>query len=126
MRARPSRIRDVIIVQLPTHTPPGREQEGYRPAIVVGPEQFEPLRFSMLIVVPVTTDRGQEWAVAAPTLYPCFAAGAGRLPSPSIALLDQICSLDTVRVVRRIGTLTPGEYRPVLDGLCRMLGPDSP
>ncbi len=113
---------DVIITAFPEHTPPGREQQGYRPAVVVGlPEALGTPRYSVLFVVPMTTDRGQGWATASPDLYPRLEAGVGNLPKASILLLDQACSLDYQRVRRRLGTLSSKEYQPISEGLKKML-----
>lgn len=52
-------IGDVVSALFPMHHPGGREQEGYRPAVVVGlPEFAGTPRFGVLIVAPMTTDRG--------------------------------------------------------------------
>ena len=51
-------IGDVITAKLPSQNPSGREQEGYRPAIVVGlPSRLGRLHFPLVFVVPMTTDR---------------------------------------------------------------------
>lgn len=68
---------DVLNIRLPSQTPQGREQEGLRPAIVVGlPERLGKTRFPVMFVVPVTSDRGQDWANAAPLLYPSYIRGS--------------------------------------------------
>lgn len=125
--SRPIRLfqpRDVLLIRFPQHTPQGHEQEDYRPAIVVGlPDQISTPRFPMLVVVPMTTARAQSWMVASPELYPRFACGVGNLTRDSIALTDQVRSIDPVRVERILGTLSSEEYRPVLAGVCRMLCP---
>ncbi len=119
-------VGDVIIGDFPAQVPPGREQQGYRPAVVVGlPEALGTPRYPVLPVVPLTTDRGQQWASASPDLYPRLAAGVGNLPQASIVLLDQVRSLDSNRLRRYIGTLSPEEYQPIINGLQRMLRRDS-
>lgn len=51
---------DVISAFFPKHRPGGREQQGLRPAAVVGvPERLGEPCFEVLVVVPMTTDRGQ-------------------------------------------------------------------
>ncbi|WP_164928909.1 type II toxin-antitoxin system PemK/MazF family toxin [Gloeobacter violaceus] len=124
MRRRPLRIRDIVVVQFPKHMPRGREQEEERPAIIVGiPSQLGEPRFSMLIVVPLTTSREQNWAAACPRLYPKLAAGTGGLPRESVVLIDQVRSVDRLRLLRFIGSLTLEDYEPILAGLCQMLCP---
>lgn len=75
----------------------------------------------MVVVVPLTTQLG-DWAIQNPTLYPRFQAGVGNLLYDSTALLDQICALDTRRVLRYLGQLTPEEYQPIENGLRAMFG----
>lgn len=90
---------DIVTARFPEQNPQGREQEGFRPAIVVGfPNRLGTPRFRLIIVIPITTDRGQAWAIASPDLYPRFTAGTGGLRQPSIALLDQVRVLDVTRI----------------------------
>ncbi len=124
MTTRSLQFGDIITVRFPQQNPQGREQEGYRPAIVVGfPHRLGIPRFLLIVVIPMTTDRGQTWAIDSPNLYPLFAAGVGGLRSPSIALLDQVRVLDVNRIVDFRGSLTPEEYEPVLTELQRMISP---
>lgn len=124
MTSSPLRIGDIVTVRFPMQNPQGREQEGYRPAIVVGfPSRLGIPRFRLAIVVPLTTDRGQEWAMASPELYPRFPAETGGLRQPSIALLDQIRVVDVARITEYWGSLTPEEYEPILNGIQRMTTP---
>jgi mRNA interferase MazF len=109
---------DVLTIRFPQKNPQGHEQEGYRPAIVVGlPSQAGTPRFDLVMVVPLTTDRGQPWAKISPDLYPHFPSETAGLRSDSIALLDQAVSIDTVRVHKRRGQLTAGQYSPIEAGL---------
>lgn len=112
---------DVISAFFPEHVPGGREQQGLRPAVVVGmPEPLGQPRFDVLVVVPMTTDRGQEWSKRSPALYPRLAKGTARLRSPSICLLDQVRSIGAERVRGYRGTLAADQYRPIHAGLRRM------
>jgi mRNA interferase MazF len=113
---------DILLILLPTHAPPGHEQEGVRPAIVVGlPERAGQPRFSTLLVIPLTTQEG-TWSKKAPRLYPRLRGGAGGLPRPSIALLDQVRSIDARRVSSYLGSLTGKEFQPIKEGLKRIFG----
>ena len=115
------RVGDVVFALFPAHRPGGYEQEGMRPAVVVGlPERLGEPCFGVLIVAPMTTDRGLEWAERSPTLYPRFPEGTANLRSPSICLLDQVRSLDASRVRRYRGSLNRDQYRPVHQGLRRI------
>ncbi len=121
---------DVISALFPVHVPGGREQQGYRPAVVVGvPERLGVPRLEVIVVVPMTTDRGQEWSERSPALYPRLAKGAANLRSPSICLLDQVRSIGAERVRGYRGTLDAEQYRPIHDGLRKMFsygGEDMP
>ena len=118
-------IGDVVTAKFPSQNPSGREQEGYRPAIVVGiPSRLGKLRFPLVFVVPMTTDRGQEWADINPNLYVRFSAGIANLKSPSIALLDQVRAIDISRIVAYRGSLTPQQYAAIAESLQQIMEPD--
>ncbi len=70
-------VRSVVVVEFPQQNPPGREQEGKRPAIIVAlPNITGATRFSMIVVVPVTKQTG-IWITQNPLLYPRLLAGMG-------------------------------------------------
>jgi mRNA interferase MazF len=118
-------IGDVVTAKFPSQNPSGREQEGYRPAIVVGiPSRLGKLRFPLVFVVPMTTDRGQEWAEINPNLYVRFSAGIAGLKSPSIALLDQVRAIDVSRIVAYRGSLTPQQYKEIAESLQKIMEPE--
>jgi len=113
---------DILLIMLPTHAPPGHEQEGVRPAVVVGlPERAGQPRFSTLLVIPLTTQEG-TWSKKTPRLYPRLRAGAGGLPRLSIALLDQVRSIDARRVSSYLGGLTGKEFQPIKEALKQIFG----
>ena len=117
-------IGDVVTAKFPSQNPSGREQEGYRPAIVVGiPSRLGKLRFPLVFVVPMTTDRGQEWADINSNLYVRFSAGIAGLKSPSIALLDQVRAIDIYRIVAYRGSLTPQQYEAIAESLQKIMEP---
>lgn len=104
----------IFVADFPEHDPSGHEQEGPRPAVLVGlPTNAGRPRFPVLMLAPVTTFRGQAWVTAAPDLYPVLRAGAGGLWVDSVALVDQTRALDASRVSRYLGTLTPKDYAPI-------------
>ena len=52
----------VFVADFPEHDPGGHEQEGPRPAILVGlPTNAGRPRFPVLVLAPVTTFRRQAW-----------------------------------------------------------------
>lgn len=114
------------MVRFPEHRPAGHEQEGLRPAVVVGlPTEAGTPRFPVLLMAPVTTFREQGWVAAAPGLYPVLTAGAGGLPHASVVLTDQIRAVDVGRLTRFLGNLEDMEYAPVHQALHRMFGLNS-
>jgi mRNA interferase MazF len=122
MTDRVLQVGDVVTVKFPSQVPRGREQEGFRPAIVVGlPSRLGKLRFPLIFVVPMTTDRGQDWVRNSPNLYVWFAAGVAGLKSPSIALLDQVRAIDVSRVVLYRGSLTSQQYGEIAQALRQMI-----
>jgi len=115
-------VSDVVTVQFPSQVPRGKEQEGFRPAIVVGlPSRLGKLRFPLVVVVPMTTNRGQDWVKNSTNLYVQFSAGVAGLKSPSIALLDQVRAIDVSRVVAYRGSLTSRQYGEIAQGLQQMI-----
>lgn len=111
----------VFVAEFPEHDPSGHEQEGPRPAVLVGlPTRVGRPRFPVLLLAPVTTFKGQAWVEAAPDLYPVLRAGAGGLRVDSVALVDQTRALDASRVARFLGTLTPEAYAPIHAAVRRM------
>jgi mRNA interferase MazF len=109
---------DVLLVALPSHEPRGHEQEGVRPAIVIG-IPWGPVRYPVVIVVPLTTQSG-IWARENPTLYFPLPAGAGGIPKASIVLIDQVRAVDVRRVRGYLGTLGEEVFEPILNALLRL------
>lgn len=103
-------------VDLGGRLPPGHEQEGRRPCVVVAaPTIVQRLRFPMVVVAPMTT------AVLPSTpLYPRLSQGSGGLAVDGTVLLDQVVSVDVRRMKKHIGQLPPSSYQPIRDGLRRM------
>ena len=122
MTARSLKVGDIVTVSFPQQNPQGREQEGYRPAIVVGfPSMLGQPRFFTILVVPMTTYRNQSWTDSSPNLYPIFSAGTTGLRSPSIALLDQLRAIDARRIVNYRGRLTKEQFQIIKDGLKKIM-----
>jgi mRNA interferase MazF len=123
----PLRIRHVVSVNLPLRYPPGHEQVGFRPAIIVGyPNYLGIPRFSLVAIVPMsgfdqTKEFREWWVTRSPSLYPVFDAGVGGLETKSIALLDQLTTVDVNRISKRYGRLTDIEYEPIIKGIQTMI-----
>ena len=113
-------IRDLLLAELPTRFPPGHEQTGLRPVLVVAnPYNLGTPRYPTLIVVPLSSNIGL-WSKNSPKLYPVLTKGLAGLVFDSVALLDNIMALDVSRVRRRLGCLGLEEYAAVRDGLLHM------
>lgn len=101
---------DVVLVGLDPVL--GSEIRKTRPCLVVSPDEMN--RFlSTVIVAPMTT-AGRAY----PTRVACVFKGK----SGQIAL-DQIRTVDKVRLVRKLGTITATSSRPVLERLLEMFAP---
>jgi mRNA interferase MazF len=114
--SRPLAIGDIITARFPIHTPSGHEQEGLRPALVIGlPDKVATPRFSMVLLAPITTDRNQTWANS--DLYPKLSKEVTGLSSDSIVMLEQVRSLDAQRVGKYISSLPQSVYKSIARSL---------
>jgi len=77
-------------------------------------------RFPMVVAVPLMGQRG-PWQEAAPYLYPVIEEGIGGLTLDSVALLDHVQGIDDRRLQRRMGSLPDQAWRPLQEGLQRMI-----
>lgn len=112
-------VGEILWAELPHRVPPGHEQIGYRPVVVVGlPEAIQLIPYRVLIVVPLTRTRLRG------PLFPLIQAGTGGLPADSTALVYQVGALDARRVVGRLGMLSEQELAPIKEGLKRVFGFD--
>lgn len=120
-RERPVRPGDVLLAAIAENIPPGSEQQGARPVVVVANPATStgPQRFDVIVIVPLTTATG-PWATANPVLYPPLEPGQGGLPQRSTALLDHIQALDVKRVRKFYGSLDADGYQPIAHGLEQM------
>lgn len=119
-RRRLTKPGDVLLVAIPQNLPPGVEQQGVRPVVVVAtPAQLGPQRFPVVVIVPLTKATG-PWAASNPTLYPRLTAGQGGLPLDSTALIDHVQAVDATRVIKRLGALEGEALAPITTGLEKM------
>jgi mRNA interferase MazF len=90
----------------------GSEIRKTRPCLVISPDEMN-YRIRTVIMAPLTT-AGQNY----PTRVPCrFKAKNGQI------VLDQIRTVDKVRLVRKLGTLDAATATTVLDVLQEMFAP---
>lgn len=109
---------DIYLASLPQRVPPGHEQHGIRPVVVIARPNGS--RFPMVVAVPLTSQRG-PWQEAAPHLYPVLPVGSGGLTLDSVALLDHVQGIDERRLQRRMGALADEVFQPIHEGLRRIL-----
>ena len=109
---------DIVLVALPDHMPSLHEQQGLRPALIVGIPPGE-TRYLLAIVAPMTTQIG-EWAKLNPKIYPVLSAGMGNLKKDSVVLLDQIRAVDMRRITKYFGSLSAAEYELIAAGLSEL------
>jgi len=121
--AKPLSPGDIVVIQMPQHLPRGTEQEGQRPALVVGiPQVLGDPRFPLVLVVPLTTDRHQTWSQLSPELYPTLSAGTAGLTADSVVLFDQLRAVSIARITSYLGTLPSDVYASIQGAIKRMLG----
>ncbi|MGC1306017.1 MAG: type II toxin-antitoxin system PemK/MazF family toxin [Phormidesmis sp.] len=109
---------DVVLAALPEQVPSMHEQQGTRPAVVVGVLPGR-TRYQLAMIAPLTTKSG-KWFDLNPIVYPVLAAGMGDLKQDSIVLLDQVRAIDGRRLLQYIGKLTEEEYAPIQSGVSRI------
>ncbi|MGO8670769.1 MAG: type II toxin-antitoxin system PemK/MazF family toxin [Capsulimonadaceae bacterium] len=90
----------------------GSEIRKTRPCLVVSPNEMN-RNIATVIVAPMTT-QGKPY----PTRIPCrFQAKAGHV------VLDQLRTVDRVRLVKRLGSLDAAEQAAVLQALAELFAP---
>ena len=101
---------DIFLVSLdPTA---GREIKKTRPCVVISPDEMN-RNIRTVIVAPMTT-RGRAY----PTRVPCRIKGKS-----GHVVLDQIRTVDSQRLVRRLGKLSAATRVKVLDALAEIFAP---
>lgn len=111
---------DILFADFGTNAPPGHEQAGPRPCVVVGvPSTLQATRFPMLMVAPMTTAD-----LPGGPLYPKLVPGTGGLTREGTVLLDQVRALDIRRIRFKIGSLDDAGYRPIACTLRRLFAFD--
>lgn len=105
---------------LPQHHPPGHEQEGSRPVIIVSTAE-DMTRFPLVFVVPLTSKFG-SWVDRNPAVYPRLQRGQGGIPRDSVVLMDQLRAIDRQRLLGYIGSLDDAGFRPIGECLKRFFG----
>jgi mRNA interferase MazF len=99
----------------------GSEPEGRRPALVVQHDRFNRSAIQTTVVAAITSNL----RLAAMPGNVRLRKGEANLPRPSVVNVTQLRTVDRDRLTERVGHLTPGRVREVLDGLALVLGVDS-
>ena len=86
----------------------GSEIKKTRPAVIVSPDELN-AHLQTVVVVPLTTGRSYPFRIATRV--------QGK---PGVAAVDQIRTVDKLRLVKRIGSLRDRTARRVLDALTEM------
>jgi mRNA interferase MazF len=87
----------------------GREQAGFRPALVISSNSYNRTDNGLFIVVPITSiDRGIR-------LHLKIEPPEGGLTKPSVVMCDQICAQSEERFYRRRGAVSAEVMSRVLE-----------
>lgn len=109
---------DILWIDFPESNVPGREQQGQRPAIVIGvdlPGGALPTQF----VIPMTSNLDALRFAGTVKVEPSQQNG---LNSTSVALCFQLRAIDKKRVLRTAGTLEANDLSRVIAEVKRLLG----
>ncbi len=108
------KIGDVIKVKYPRRVPKGHEQEGERPALIIGiPDLLDTPRYPVLVTIPLTTNT-DIWSDKN-KLYIKLSKGEANLTSESILITDQVLTIDATRIIGYIGSLSGKKITLVKD-----------
>ena len=99
---------------------PSGSAPGYRhPHVVVQNDLFNRSRISTVVVCALTSHLKRAASPGNVTL----AKGEANLPRRSVVNISQIFTVDKMDLGEKIGTLSPGRLREVLDGMQLLLEP---
>ena len=95
----------------------GREQGGFRPALILSSDSFNAGRRELVAAMPLTTQlRG--WRLHVPISPP-----EGGLRRPSAIMCEQLRVISMARLDRRLGKVEPATMQAVMVVLRRLLEP---
>jgi mRNA interferase MazF len=90
----------------------GSEIQKTRPCVVVSPDEMN--RFVKTAIIAPLTTKGREY----PTRIPCSFQG-----KDGLVVLDQIRTVDKLRLVKRLGIINEDTGHQILDVLQEMFSP---
>lgn len=93
----------------------GREQAGLRPVLVLSHEVFN-ARSGTIIALAITSQPQRAGFPLA------FRLESVHLPKPSWVKINQIRTLSTERLGRKLGAVSPEELTRAIDGLFELVG----
>lgn len=108
---RPIVVRGEVWLTAPDPTV-GSEQAKTRPCVVVQRDAAN--RASRTTIVVPLTDAARR---AESVVQPIFAAGIAGLRKSSAALCNHVRTVDRLRLIKRLGIVSPSEMRRIDDGL---------
>jgi hypothetical protein len=118
-------VADIVLVNFPKYVPPGRQQAGERPAVVLG---FMNFRFSRIILLPLSSlydeESGRKRTLNDdfPHIYPVLRCGGiGNLDRDSIVLTDSRSVLEGHYILGKIGELDSKQYELVTDAYIKAI-----
>jgi mRNA interferase MazF len=90
-----------------------------RPLVVIQNNVFNRSRIATVVVCALTSNLKR--ATAPGNVLP--RKGEANLPQPSVANVSQVVTVDKSRLAQKIGALSPGRIREILDGIRLLLEP---
>jgi mRNA interferase MazF len=94
----------------------GREQAGIRPCLIISVDPFNHGPLDLVITVPITTTR-RNWSTHVGVKPP-----EGGLKSQSFIKCEDVRSMSTGRLIKRLGMLSPQNMVAVVDRLQIIMG----
>jgi mRNA interferase MazF len=109
---------DIVLISLQNKTTEAQKHTDQRPAIVVAYPQVN-LRFPVIIVVPLTTQSVPQ-IMNFPQMEIKVPKNSGVLAHESIALIDQLRSVDIDRVQAYLGSLDKSIYEQIRQSILEL------
>ncbi len=109
---------DIILISLRNKSPEGQTYLDHRPAVVMACPKLN-LRFPVIIVVPLTTQPVPQ-IINYPQMEIKIPKNSGALTRESIALIDQLRSIDIDKVQAYLGCLDRGVYEQIRQSILEL------
>lgn len=109
---------DVFWIDFPTSETPGREQQGQRPAVMIGVE-LPGAALPTQLVIPMTSNLA---ALRYPSTVKIEPSSQNGLSTVSVALCFQLRAIDKKRILSTAGTLDANDLSRIMAEVKRLLG----